>query len=307
MEMKKNTADLQKEIWVYNRQQKKMEQEKVLGDSLLRWAYESKWGAFFRMPLFGTAFFSRLLGCYANSCISKKRIKKVIRELEIEMSDVVKSVDQFRCFNDFFTRKLKPESRPYSTQKDVLISPAECRILVYPALSEDRCIPVKGMSFTLGELLGEQGKKYVDRFKNGSLAIFRLCPIDYHRYHFPDSGSFLEEWKIKGKYHSVNPIALAQKIKVFTENVRQVSMLELQNFGLCAYVSVGAFGVGSIISTQSTGDFQRKDEKGMFAFGGSTLVLIFEPGKLTFSKDILEKSAQQTECLVKIGETIASR
>ena len=288
----------------YNRAKGILEEEKVLGDSLLRFAYTNPLGKILHIPLFASAFFSRLLGYYADSGISRKRIAKTIEQLEIDMSEFELPAEGFRTFNDFFTRKLKAGSRSIATAANSLISPADCRLLVYPKLSGDTCIPVKGKDFTVRELLGNNEKALAEEFENGSLCICRLCPADYHRYHFPDDGELLKNWQMKGKYHSVSPIATTQNIKAFTENYRQNSLLQLKNFGKMIFCEVGAFAVASIVQTCNEKKFHKGQEKGFFAFGGSTIIMVFAENKVKFAEDILQKSAENIECLVKMGEEI---
>jgi phosphatidylserine decarboxylase len=289
---------------VYNRHQGCLEEEKVLGAALLRFAYQSKCGKILHFGMFGLSLCSRLLGVYANSRFSRRRISGTIEELGIDLSEVEMPKDGFANFNDFFTRKLKSGVRILPDQPGLLLSPADCRMLVYPELTGDNCITVKGASFTVAELLGTEDKKLADSFRDGALCICRLCPADYHRFHFPADGEMLKTWRRRGKYHSVHPIALRQKLRIFSENVRQVSLLELRDFGQMAFVEVGAFGVASIQQTFQDTHFGRGQEKGFFAFGGSTIVMLFQPGKVRFSDDLLEKSRDNVECLVKMGEEI---
>ena len=284
----------------YNRAEKREQTELILGDKMLRLAYSTPARHVLSWPLFGTALCSRLLGWYANRSFSKGRIGRTIAELQMDMADYVVPDGGFRCFNEFFARKLKPGARPFAA--DGLCTPADCRLLLYPQLEEGMCIPVKGAQFTVAELLNDAQE--AERFSGGTLCVFRLCPSDYHRYHFPDDGTLLKSWRLPGKYHSVHPIALEQRIKVFTTNMRVVSLLQLAHFGRAAFIEVGAFGVGSINQTFTGTEFKRGDEKGYFTFGGSTIIMLFEPGKITLDDDIREHSAKGMECLVKAGEHI---
>ena len=294
-------------VMIYNRRTGCVEQEKVLGDSLLRFAYQSVFGKLLHGALFANSICSRLLGIYADSRFSRRRITGTVQELGIDLSEVEVPDGGFSCFNDFFTRKLKDGARPLAHDDASLLSPADCRMLVYPQLSGDFCIPVKGARFSVAELLGAEGADLVEEFKGGSLCICRLCPADYHRYHFPAGGQLLKTWRLRGKYHSVNPLALQRGLRVFSENVRQVSLLELKAFGKAAFIEVGAFGVASIQQTFQGTAFHRGEEKGFFAFGGSTIIMIFPAGRIEFSSDLVEKSADNMECLVRMGEEIGQR
>ncbi|MBO4345230.1 MAG: phosphatidylserine decarboxylase [Victivallales bacterium] len=300
----------------YNRAKGTLEPEIVLGGRLMRIAYATPCRKILSWPLFGTALFSRLLGWYASRGISRGRIASTISELKMDMADFEVPEGGFRTFNEFFARRVKKGARPFAASG--LCSPADCRLLVYPELQDDTCIPVKGADFSVTELLfglkrpdatgtpDDERWDLAKEFRGGSLCVFRLCPSDYHRFHFPDDGKMLDSWRIPGAYHSVHPMALEQMIRVFTSNVRQVSMLELAEFGLSAFVEVGAFGVASIHQTFGGGEFHRGDEKGFFDFGGSTVIMVFRKGTVEYDGDLLEHSANGVESLVKAGEHIGS-
>jgi phosphatidylserine decarboxylase len=142
-------------------------------------------------------------------------------------------------------------------------------------------------------------------FENGICLILRLCPTDYHRFHFVDSGTCGETKKIKGSYYSVNPVALNKKEKLFCQNKREWSLLKSENFGDVLYVEVGATCVGSIIQTYTPGEkVEKGQEKGYFKFGGSTTILFFKKDTISIADDILVQSYLGFECKVLIGETI---
>lgn len=293
------------ETWFYDRRQGRLEQEIILGDRMLRLAYQSCWRGLLRWPLFGCSLCSRLLGCFADSRFSRGRIAPAVKQLGIDLSEVEMPAAGFKTFNEFFCRHLKAGSRPLDPDPRRLLSPADSRALFWPELQDGQCIPAKGASFSVEELLGPPGAEFAPRFRTGALAVFRLCPADYHRYHFPADGRLLRSWRLRGKYHSVHPLALATRIQVFSENLRVVSMLDFGPGGLAAFIEVGAFGVASIQQTFSGSEFQRGQEKGFFAFGGSTIILLLEPGRWRFDQDLLEHSAKGRECLIRMGESIA--
>jgi len=139
--------------------------------------------------------------------------------------------------------------------------------------------------------------------------IARLCPVDYHRFHFPDDCKILDSYRIHGKFHSVNPVALAANGKVFLENERQVTILESDNFGKLAFIEVGAMCVGKIVQTYAAGQakFKRGAEKGYFLFGGSTVIILGEKDRWIPANDILENSEKGIEVLVPLGDVVASQ
>lgn len=289
---------------IYDRASGQQVRETVLGDALLRLAYSwpCRWAS--EWLLFRNYLVSRLLGHYADCRCSRRRIEPTIAQLGLDADEFLDPVSSYRTFNEFFTRRLKPGARPFAADPASICSPADCRLLVYPRLGNGECVPVKGRSFTVAGLFGKPGEAYAQQFANGALAICRLCPADYHRYHYPAEGNTLDTWEIDGRLHSVNPLALALKVPIFDQNRRVVNLLALARFGPVAFVEVGAFGVAGIVQTHGKPEFERGQEKGFFRFGGSTIVLVFRPGAAVFDDDLVAHSAEGIETLVRCGERI---
>ena len=298
---------MQQESPVYfDRTNGKLCHETVLGDKWLRWAYCSPIRGLLRWPLFGCAAFSRLMGWYLNTHASTKKIDAAVEQLGIPMDEAVVPPGGFRSFNDFFARALKPNARPLPEDASKVISPADCRLTVFPDIPAGVAVPVKGVPFSVTELLGNEGAQFVRQLAGGSLMVCRLCPADYHRYHFPDAGKTLKYWRLRGKYHSVNPLALSLGFKVFAENLRTVRIMQLSHSEApCAMISVGAFGVASIHDNEAPA-FSRGDEAGYFTFGGSTVIMVFPPGAMRFDDDLIEHSTKGIETLVKVNSAIGT-
>ncbi len=295
-----NAKKLDTTVQFYKRGDKELHTEVVLGGDLITWAYLGPVD-FIMIPLISkSAILSKLLGFYMDSPFSRKRIRKVISHLDIDESEFLDTVDDYNSFNDFFVRKLKPESRQYDTDSKVLVSPADCRLLVYPTLTYDKIIPVKGVDFSINSLLMKDAPEFID----GSAAVLRLNPSDYHRFHFPCDGEIINSERISGTFHSVNPVVLDAGIEVFTRNKRCCTTLGNKLFGNISLIEVGAFGVGEIVETYSGRTVTKMQEKGYFKFGGSSIVLLFEKNKIQFSSDLIENSLNGYETLVKVGETI---
>lgn len=277
-------------------------EEAVLGEKWIRWAYQNASARPIEKLLFRSALVSRLMGAWFDSRFSKSKIRAVVDELSIDMDEAADPTDSFTCFNDFFIRHLKPEVRPYSDAPGDIVSPADGRVLVFPELAEDVFVPVKGHPMSVTTML----PGIADRFIGGALAIVRLCPADYHRYHFPANGRITDARDINGALHSVNPIALGAGPDVFGENKRSWTLIETDTIGSYCFVEVGAFGVGSIVNTRTSGAVRKMEEKGYFKFGGSTVVVVFEPGKVRFAEDLVTNSAKGRETLVKLGQPLAT-
>lgn len=188
------------------------------------------------------------------------------------MSEVLLPTNQFKNFNEFFYRALKPGARPCSAPDDpkIITSPADCRAVVFNKLDDAQSIWVKGREFTVERLLGNAYPDDARRYKNGSLGIFRLAPQDYHRFHVPVDGTLLEPKLIEGEYYTVNPMAIRSALDVYGENVRVVVPIDSAAHGRVMFICIGAMMVGSTVITRKTGDkVKRAEELGYFKFGKS--------------------------------------
>ncbi|PLW78313.1 archaetidylserine decarboxylase [Cohaesibacter celericrescens] len=290
-----------KPIIIIDRETGEEFEEVVLGEKYIRWAYQDTSSSLIEKALFRSSMISRLMGAYYDSSLSKGKIRPTIAELGIDESEFADPTDSYRSFNDFFIRQLTPQARPWANEPGKIVSPADGRVLVFPHLDEDIFVPVKGHPFSIHKMLPNLS----ERFIGGALAIVRLCPADYHRYHFPCDGQIVNSVRIDGALHSVNPIALGAGPDVFGDNTREITLIETTEAGTMAFIEVGAFGVGAIVNTKTSGPVQMMDEKGYFKFGGSTTVVVFEPGKINFSADLVANSAAGKETLIKVGQELA--
>ncbi|KAI8598439.1 phosphatidylserine decarboxylase-domain-containing protein [Dissophora ornata] len=250
---------------------------------------------------------SRKQGLKFDDPRSKRSIEPFIRfhNLEAHMSEVLEPVKNFKTFNEFFYRRLKPDARTLASPGDdrVAVSVADCRMTCFQTITDAQKFWIKGRQFTVAKLLGDEvlAKKY----DGGSLAVFRLAPQDYHRYHIPVRGILSKPESIAGEYFTVNPMAIRSHLDVFGENKRVVSTIESKEFGTVAYCAIGAMMVGSIVLTTQPGqEVERMEEHGYFAFGGSTIVVLFEPNSIQFDEDLLRSSKEQIEMLVRVGMRI---
>lgn len=292
-------------IKYYDRGTNSYEIEKVAGERYLNWTYSSPIGMNLLEKLIKKKAFSKIYGLYNDSKISKKKIRSFVDTYNIDLSESEKKIDEFRSFNDFFYRKLTSKARPVILGKTVLVSPCDSRLTVYENIDLNNLVQIKNLTYSFHDFIKNYGN--ADKYENGVCLIFRLCPTDYHRFHFIDSGVCGPVTKINGCYYSVNPIALSKIDKVFCENKREWSTFHSDNFGDVLYVEVGATCVGSIIQTYAPDKHVLKgSEKGYFKFGGSTLVLFFEKNKIKIDDDILYQSKLGFETKIKIGEKIGT-
>ena len=214
------------------------------------------------------------------------------------------NLDPYSTFNNFFIRRFKEEARTFEKEANLLPAPCEARYFGFESLKDEDTIPVKGRFWSPKALLNSE--KWASEFEQGPALLARLCPVDYHRFHFPDDGEVLDSFRVSGKFHSVNPLALKANDKIFQENERQVSILETKNFGKLAYIEVGAMMVGKIVQTYEGNSFTRGQEKGYFLFGGSTVIVFGQKGLWKPDQDILEKTSDSMETYIKLGSSIAS-
>jgi phosphatidylserine decarboxylase len=247
--------------------------------------------------------FSKFYGWLQQYSFTKMQIKPFIKEYNVDVSEFEKSVDQFTCFNDFFTRKLKPEVRPVVPDEAIATIPADACYLFYPRIDLVDGFWVKGKKFQLAELLDDA--QLAAKYEKGSMVIARLCPADCHRFHFPCSGFAGKTKAINGWLFAVHPIAIKKNVKLFSENKRTLCELSSDLFGKVVYMEIGATCVGTIHQTYQPEQMVKKgDEKGFFSFGGSSLVILFEPGVIQFDADLLEASSKQIEIFCLAGQSM---
>lgn len=255
--------------------------------------------------LLNHSIFCRLYGWMQARAGSRRKISRFVRDYGIDVEEIEYPLERYPNFNAFFTRRLKPDARPFVPESDALSCPADGKVLVFQQLQEGVGIPVKGAPAPLERLLDseEEARPY----RHGSALVVRLAPYDYHRFHFPDSGNAGPARVIAGRYYIVNPLGLARVPGALWRNKRAVTGFDSDRFGRIAYLEIGGFAVGSIVETYTPGPVERGQEKGYFQFGGSTLVLLFEPGTVLFDDDLQEDSGRGMEVHVRAGSRIGRR
>ena len=289
---------------VINRKTKKEEEEKTPWKSGLAFLYGKNPLRFLvRLILSRFLLVSKFFGWRQKRPSSKKNIAHFIEKYEINSSEFLDPPDSFASFNDFFIRKLKPSARPIFDGNDSAILPADGRYLTFQDIHHEEGFHVKGKKFSLEALLKDA--KLAHKYAQGSMVIARLAPVDYHRFHFPCNCTPSEPKEINGTLYSVNPIALRQNIDILTENKRVLTTLKTSQFGTILYIEVGATYVGSIIQTYEPNKPQAKGaEKGYFSFGGSCLLLLFEPFRIQFDQDLIQNTQRGFETLGQLGQSL---
>lgn len=269
-------------------------------------------------------------------------IEAFIQAYNLKVDDLLEpDIKKYKTFNDFFKRSLKPGARPVQEANDlgVITSPADSRVTVFKSVGEAKKFWIKGQEFTLSTLLDD--KHLAETFgKNPSIAIFRLAPQDYHRYHAPFKAKLGKMFHVPGTYFTVNPQAINEDLNVFTANRRDVQLLQADvrnpTFTAAtstttatntpqqpppepvtfALIAVGALLVGSIGWSKNPGDsVQKGEDLGFFQYGGSTVILVAPEGTVEWDEDLVANSSGLTgltgvesgrplETLVRVGERI---
>ncbi|MDQ7003598.1 MAG: phosphatidylserine decarboxylase [Ghiorsea sp.] len=298
------------EIQVFNRHENKIDIEKVYGDGAVKFAYGNPFGRLLG-PIIASKMFSQYYGKSQDSVKSGQKVAPFIQNFHIPIDQYQKGSlkenpieTSYQSFNEFFVRKFKEGQRTFTQHGNEMGAFSEARYFAHESMTDELNVPVKGSMLRAVDLIADA--ELAKDFIGGPLMIARLCPVDYHRYHYPDDGKTLQSFTVTGDLHSVNPLALKYRQDIFIKNERRVSILETENFGKLAYIEVGATMVGKIVqSFDESKPFKKGDEKGYFLFGGSTVVLCGEKGKWTPSKDILKNTKAGIETYIQLGDVVA--
>ncbi|MGN1317512.1 MAG: phosphatidylserine decarboxylase, partial [Lachnospirales bacterium] len=230
---------------------------------------------------------------FMDSGLSVSLIKPFIYKNNIDLNDF--KIENWKSFNEFFTRRIKPQSRPIDTNRFSFIAPCDGLLTVY---NSSEPLLIKGVKYSLLELLKD--KKLAEEYKDGKCLIYRLTPSHYHRYCYIDKGIKSKNRFIPGILHTVQPIGL-ENAKVFKVNSREYTLLRTVNFGDIIQMEVGALFVGRIVNYHEKHKFLRGEEKGRFEFGGSTIVVLTKKNAVEILPEILECNGEYS---VKMGQAV---
>jgi len=290
-------------IRYFHRYRQTVETEQIFGEGWIRFAYQNPAGRFLVWLLIRRAIFSWWYGRKMNQRTSALRILPFIAKYEIDADDFKKSPFAFKTFNEFFYRGLRPGARPIAPGAKVAVLPADGRHLAFPSLDAAAGVYVKGARLPLPRLLGNP--QLADDFSGGAMLVSRLCPVDYHRFHFPVGGQPGEARRIDGWLYSVSPVALRRNVEYLLANKREVTLIESPVFGPVAMIEVGATNVGRICQSFVPGrPVEKGDEKGFFAFGGSCVITLFQRGRIRFDGDIVAQSGRFVETFARMGDRL---
>ena len=339
-------------------------QEEEYGQKAIYFLYHHFLGRLLLKMIFARPYFSFLRGLYYNSFLSKKEIAPFVEKYGLSKELLKKN---YQSFGAFFSRKeavylrdAGKENRKENgeawkeklrekgqARKRAFYATASGKLLAYKIDQEGQIIfsgsenngesnllplEIKGNYYSIEKILKAPCPEFL---KGGTLLVFRLSLPDYHRYIFPARGRLLRTKKIKGRLDSVRKEAA--HFKAFSENKREISLLELEGMGKILHVEVGAMLVGHIHNhlgfkpsfdkavechkekgTECCGEkgniqiggknhlahcFAAGEEKGYFSLGGSTIVEMLSD-KIVIDEDLFENTKKGLETKLEIGERI---
>ena len=334
-------------------------QEEEYGQRAIYFLYHHFLGRLLLKMIFARPYFSFLRGLYYNSFLSKKDIVPFVEKYGLSKEYLKKN---YQSFGAFFSRKeavyLREAGKENTREnreawkeklrekgqagKRPFYATASGKLLAYKIDQEGKIIfpgnenngksnplplEIKGNFYSIEKILRAPCPEFL---KGGTLLVFRLSLPDYHRYIFPAEGKLLRRKRIKGRLDSVRKEAA--HFKAFSENKREVSLLELTGMGKILHVEVGAMLVGHIHNhmelktfsdkgdqnkrknlgekttkfdrgTQQTFRFTAGEEKGYFSLGGSTIVEMLNE-KIVIDEDLFENTNKGLETKLEIGERI---
>ena len=284
---------------IYDRRTGEVRAIPEVGAGAIRFTYGTVLGRLLAKGILCRKFVSNVYAAWQKSRLSRNKVKRFIAQYHIDVSDCTAA--EFSCFNDFFTRRRK--NYVNLTAENELPAIADSKLLALP-IGEDAVFSIKGVPYTTAQLL--ENEALAREFAGGTCLIFRLAPEDYHRYVYPDCGTQDATVHIPGVLHTVNPIAA--DMAVYRRNTRAYTVLHTAHFGAMVQMEVGALLVGKIVNhTEQPGAIEKLGEKGYFAYGGSTVILLAKRGAITVDADIQEQSARGVETLIRLGERVAQK
>jgi len=249
---------------------------------------------------------SRLVGKFAAAeagWLTTKAIAWFIKAYNINMSEAkLKNPEDFKTFNDFFTRELEDGARTIDEDSSTICYPVDGAISQQGDIENGQLIQAKGFNYSLTSLLGGN-EEDAKPFENGKFSCIYLAPKDYHRIHMPMAATLRKMIYVPGELFSVNPLTAQNVPDLFARNERVVAIFDTE-FGSLSMVLVGATIVASIEtvwagtvtppagkdvftwSYPATGvdaiHFKKGDEMGRFKLG-STVVSTFSPNMIEFN------------------------
>lgn len=281
----------------------KVETEHPFASGFLYWSYNTSSGRMLTNYILSRRIISKIYGWAAKKKFSRRFITPFVKRNNICKDTIKDNLGSFNSFNSFFIRDINSSDRPIHDDESCLISPADGKILAYRTINTDETFQIKRNLFNLSKFLNNP--ELTDEFSGGSMVIIRLALTDNHHFIFPDSGFVYQPIRINGKLFAGGSYSLHRPIPFYTENQREITLINSDHFGLIAQVEIGAFTVGSIKQTFKPNSYINKGErKGYFELGGSTVVILFKKDALKIDHDLIINTQKGIETKVNLGEKI---
>lgn len=267
-------------------------------DKLLRHLYNDRGGRLCLRVLV-SPWISKMAGRLLNTEFSARFVGDFVEKNRIDLSICEKQ--KFSSWNDFFTRRLRQGERPVDERGKVLVSPCDGKLSVY-RIDKNSRFWIKDTEYTVEQLL--RNKSLAERYLGGYALVFRLTVDDYHHFCYPADGKKSDNVVVPGIFHTVNPVA-NEVYPIYRENAREYTLLKTEKFGTVLMMEVGAMMVGKITNVEKKSVSVKKgQEKGWFEFGGSTIILLLQHGKVRLDYDLIENTENGYETVVRMGERI---
>lgn len=227
-----------------------------------------------------------------------------MHEAGVDLKETLATPDSLDTPRKVFERQIRYwEHRPMPDDRASAVCPADARVIV-GSLRETSALFIKEKFFDVQELLSVDRSRWLAAFANGDFAVFRLTPEKYHYVHVPVSGQVVDFYDIQGRYHSCNPHATVSLITPYSKNRRVVTILQTNvpggsQVGLVAIIEVVALMVGRVEQCYSDDQYDRPQPiqrgmflkrgqpKSLFRPGSSTVIVLFEEGKMEFAADLI--------------------
>ncbi len=237
------------------------------------------------------------------------RYTGLLTSFQIDLGECVDPPAELDTLRKVFERRIRYwDCRPMPEDARAAVAPADARVLI-GSLQSDPPVYIKGKFFDLDQLLGHTKTEWLRAFRDGSCAIFRLTPDQYHYNHTPVAGMVVDFYEIRGDYHACNPGAVVQVVTPYSKNTRVVTVIETDvpggsHVGLVAMIEVVALMIGDVVQCYSAERYddpqpimrgmfvQRGQPKSRYRPGSSTDVLLFQRHRVNFSEDLLRNTVR---------------
>lgn len=231
--------------------------------------------------------------------------RQFLQRLGVDSNEFLEAPAALDTARKVFERKIKYwQYRPMDDDPRQVVSPADSKVL-FGSLAEQSTLFIKEKFFHFEELLGKHKRTWLHSFNCGDFAVFRLTPEKYHYNHTPVAGQVMDFYAIEGDYHSCNPNVVVSLATPYSKNRRIVTIINTDvpggsGVGLVAMIEVVALMIGDVVQQYSehrydlparhiAGRFLSKGvPKSLFRPGSSTVVLLFQRGRVRFEQDLID-------------------